>query len=317
MQEQYQNIDKKIDVFINVFSKPLQTALSLLSLLRWSGQHIGAVYFHEEPCSSEFERKNHQKLLHFLKDIIIPFSIPLWLGTETTEEQRLITDEEYRLSMRYQYGWERSDKRYALIIHNDIEVSGDIVGELLAGIGDATAIGEIGQCWWCPAGQGGLCSSESYTSFKPKYHQLMYLYNLDMDYKKRRAYNLGLRREFHVQPWPLPECRVNEWCMLVDLHKARPATQPSGTATPIGALFASGAKIGDNWDEDVNLDTGVQWFRDMNHAGHIFRHYPVEKYVRHDRKGNVALHRPELYVKNEILARERLRADYPEFFATL
>ncbi len=303
----------QVDVLINVFGKPHQTALALLSLLRWSGPRINRVYFHEEPCTSEFERKNHASLLAYLGDRVERFAVPLWLGTETTDEERLRRDETYRLSMRYQYGWERTEKKYALIIHNDIEVMADVVGELLSGIQGAAAIGEIGQCWWCPAGQGGLCSREEYAAFRPKYHQLMHLYNTGMDYKNRRAYNLGLRREFWEKPWPLPECRVNEWCMLVDMEQARPATMPFGPAAPLGALFASGAKIGEDWEDTVNLDTGVQWFRDMNHLGFSFRHCPIEQCIRHDRRGNVALSQAELYIKNEITAKETLRREYPEF----
>ena len=139
-----------------------------------------------------------------------------------------------------------------------------------------------------------------------------------MDYAKRRAYNLGLRPEFQKNPWPLPECRVNEWCMLVNMAKARPTTFPFGNATPIGAYWASGAKIGETWEDDVTLDIGVQWFRDLNHLGHIFKDFPVENYIIHDRRGNVALYNHELYVKNEMKAKERLikefNDDYTEIF---
>ncbi len=310
--------EKNVDVFINVFGKPYQTALALLSLLRWSGGRIDKIFFHEEPGTSEFERRNHAPILEFLKDRIVHFPVPRWLGTNTTDEKRLPEDEVYRLSMRYQYGWENTSKKYALIIHNDIEVTADVVSELLKTISSShTAAGEIGQCWWCPAMQHGLCSPERYESYKPKYHQLMYIYNTGMDYKNRRAYNLGLRPEFWEKPWPLPECRVNEWCMLVDMEKARPATQPFGPAAPLGACFASGAKIGENWDEDVNLDTGVQWFRDLSHMGHKFAHYPIERCIRHDRQGNLALNHAELYVKNEMLAKQTLQREYPDFYRVL
>lgn len=55
----------------------------------------------------------------------------------------------------------------------------------------------------------------------------------------------------------IPECRVNEWCMLVDIDKARPATQPYGKAAPVGALFASGAKTG-FLPAYASIITGVQ-----------------------------------------------------------
>ncbi|SBV99011.1 conserved hypothetical protein [uncultured delta proteobacterium] len=301
----------KIDVLINVFGKPYQTMLALLSLLRHSGQHIGTVYFQEEPCTAEFERRDHSQILRLLGDRAVQYQAKHWCGISTTDVSRL-TEEDYRLSMRYQYGWENAKQPYVLLIHNDIEVTGDIAGALLGAIGEATGAGQIGQCWWCPAFEAGACSPERYTAFKPKYHQLMYMYNTGMDYTKRRAYNLGLNQSFWDNPWPLPECRLNEWCALIDLKKARPATMPYGNAAPIGAKYPSGSKIGENWDRDVNLDTAVQWFRDMSLAGHTFTHYPIEQYVIHDRLGCTKLDSAEKYVQAEMAAKLRLAEDYPD-----
>ncbi len=307
---------QKIDVLINVFAKPWQTALSLLSLLKHCGQHIDTIYFHEEPATSAFERDSHEALLKYLPKPVEYFVAPYWLSTNTTEEERL-HEEKYRLSMRYQYGLENSDKKYVLLIHNDIEVLGDIVHEYLQHIDDATAIGELGQCWWCPAGQNTYCSSERYTEFKPKYHQLMHIYNTGMDPLTRRAYNLGLKQEFWERPWPLPECRINEWCMLINNHKARPHTMPYGVARPLGGQFASGAKIGEDWEHVVNLDTGVQWFRDLHQLGHTFKHYPIDTFIVHDRKGNAALENPEKYIHNEIVAKLKVQKMFPDYFATV
>ncbi len=302
----------KIDVLINVFAKPWQTALSILSLLEHCGQHIDKIYFHEERAKSDFDRNNHDALLDYLSESIVYFSLPYWLSSNSVCEDKL-QDENYRLSMRYQYGFENSNKKFALLIHNDIEVLGDIVSEYLLNIKENTAIGELGQCWWCPAGQMNICTSEKYTEFKPKYHQLMYIYNQNMDYNNRRAYNLGLKQEFWDRPWPLPECRINEWCMMVNLQKARPDTIPYGKARPLGGQFASGAKIGEDWEHVVNLDTGVQWFRDLHLSGHSFQHFPIDKYIVHDRKGKVALSSPEVYIRNESIAKLKIQTKYPEF----
>lgn len=308
---------KKVDVLINVFGKPYQTALALLSLIHHNGNLIDKIYFHQEPATPEIERRDNSRLLEYLRDKIIFYQVPIWLSNEVTDEKRLFEDSEYRLSLRYQYGFEHTDKKFALLIHNDIEVTGNFLSPMLAQIGEATAIGEIGQCWWCPAGQNNLCSSEHYTKFRPKYHQLMYLYNTNMDYKKRRAYNLGLRHEFWVNPWPLPECRINEWCLLMNMEKAKPATFPQGKATPFGAYYASGSKIGTDWEDDVTLDLGVWWFRELNHAGHTFRDFPVEDYINHDRRGQVAVHHNDLYVKNEIVAKHKLMENYGDAYKSI
>ncbi len=305
---------QQIDILINVFGKPWQTALALLSLLEHCGQHIDKIYFHEEYATSEFERNNHDILLNYLPKPVIHFRPPYWLSSHTAEEERL-KEEDYRLSMRYQYGFENSGKNFVLLIHNDIEVLGDIVQEYLASIEDATAIGELGQCWWCPAGQLGYCNSSNYENFKPKYHQLMYIYNNNMDYTERRAYNLGLKQEFWERPWPLPECRINEWCMLINLNKARPDSMPYGPARPLGGQFASGAKIGEDWEHIVNLDTGVQWFRDLHKLGHSFKHYPIEKFIVHDRRGRVALGSPEKYIHNETVAKLKVQKMFPDYYS--
>lgn len=310
-------MSNKIDILINVFGKPYQTALAILSLLKHSGENIDKIYFHQEPATSEFERKNSSSLINYLNDKVVVYSIPSWISNDTTDEKRLNIDDNYRLSMRYQYGFENTDKKFVLLIHNDIEVVHDVVGNMLKEIGEATAIGEIGQCWWCPAGQAGLCSSERYTEFKPAYSQLTYIYNTNMDYENRRAYNLGLREEFRHNPWPLPECRVNEWCMLVNIEKSRPDTLPVGKAAPIGAYFSSGCKIGETWEDDVNLDIGVQWFRDLNHIGHTFKDFPVEEYIVHDRRGRVALRSAELYIKNEMIAKEKLMKNYTDAYTNI
>jgi hypothetical protein len=98
--------------------------------------------------------------------------------------------------------------------------------------------------------------------------------------------------------------------MLVNIKKARQDTMPFGKCAPIGALYASGAKIGETWSDDVNLDTGVMWFRELNHLGHSFNDFPIEEYIIHDRRGRVALGSPELYIKNEMIAKEKLMKEY-------
>ncbi|WP_027723284.1 hypothetical protein [Maridesulfovibrio zosterae] len=304
----------KIDVVINVFGKVYQTALSLLTLTEQCGQHISKIYFQEEPLTAEYERKNHTKTLEYFSDIVEHFTPRYWNGIDPTDLERAAVDYAYLLSIRYQYGWEKTESKYLLTIHNDIDVRADIVGNLLTAIGDHTGVGEIGQCWWCPAFQNGLCDSERYTEFKPSYQYLMKIYNKGMNYTQRRAYNLGLSEQFQKNAWPLPECRLNEWCALIDMDKARKSTLPNGYAAPFGARLPSGACIGENWDRPVCLDVGVQWFRDMLHMGHTFGHYDVNNDIVHDKRGSVKLDSAEAYVKAEMIAFNKIKERFPEFF---
>lgn len=303
---------EKVDVLINVFSKPWQTSLTLLSLLRHSGQHIDRIYFHEEPAHSPFERRPHDRLLAFLGNRVTYFLLPQWLGNESVCEQRL-DDEAYRLSIRYQYGFEHSDKRHVLTVHNDISVHGDIVGHLLNEIGDHSGVGQIGQCWWCPAHQNGLCAPERHTSFRPSFAELDALYRNGFHPLKRRAYHYGWGQSFKDHPWPLPECRLNEWCALIDRAKTMADTRPLGAAMPLGAQVASGALIGEHFDQPVNLDTGGKWFRELVLMGHSFRHVDIYGHIVHEKKGRDALINPELYIQSELAARKRIEREFPEF----
>ena len=303
---------EKIDVLINVFSKPWQTALSLLSLLEHSGQHIDKIYFQEEPARSSFEKKSQATLLHTLQDRIVHFSPAHWLGVDPTDQNKL-QDRDYRLSMRYQQGFEESDKRYVLTIHNDIVVHADIVGYLRSEVGEYSGVGHIGQCWWCPAHQHKLCTSASYEDYRPDFETLHQLYAQEFEPTARRAYHYGWGEQFKEQPWPLPECRLNEWCALIDRHKTVPDTLPQGRAAPLGAQMPSGACIGENFDEPVNLDTGVQWFRDLCHLGHRFKHVELYAHVRHDSFGHSALLHAETYIAREMQAKQQVLALFPAF----
>ena len=302
----------KVDVLINVFSKPYQTALALLTLLQHSGEHIDKIYFHEEPAHSLFERNGHSKLIRYLSEKIVHYIPQYWITNEESDPSRLM-EEKYRLSVRYQYGFEKSDKKYVLFMHNDAYAKADVVAFLLHEIGDYSGVGQIGQCWWCPAAQNKLCQPESYLACRPDFQSLNALYTDGFHPLERRAYHYGWGEQFKKYPWPLPECRLNEWCALVDREKTRPHTLPLGKAVPLGMQVPSGACIGENFDEPVNLDTGVQWFRDLSHQGHKFKHVNIYDHVEHAKKGRDALLGPEKYVLAEMTAKSLLESCFPDF----
>lgn len=303
---------QQVDVLVNVFSKPWQTAFSLLTLLQHSGKHIDKIYFQEEPAHSEFEKTSHERLLRYIGDKIIYFQPEHWLGVEPLQEKWL-QDVKYRHSLRYQYGFEKSNKQYVLLIHNDIGVFGDIVGFLMNEIEDFSGVGQIGQCWWCPAKQNKLCEPAKYSEYKPSFEALHELYVNGFYPLERRAYHYGWGEKFKKNPWPLPECRLNEWCALIDRKKTMADTFPFGTAMPFGAHVASGACIGENFDEPVNLDTGGQWFRDLSLMGHRFKHVDIYSHITHEKKGRDALLNRDLYLKNEITTKHTLRVQFPDF----
>ena len=300
----------KVDVIISVCGKPLQTCLALLSLERASGQHIDKIYFIEENTQTKgIDAGCHQYVLDALAHKIEYYMPKYWNYCFPIEWDR-IDDEEYRHSVRYQYGWEKSDKDYVLIIHNDAIFRKDIIGAMVEGIGDHVAAGHIGQCWYCPAAFSGKCSPDTYMDYRPDFRELVDLYRSAQppEGKQVRAYHLPRMHDiFFKQPWPLPECRVNEWCCLVNMKIARKMTMPIGKATPFGAFINVGKQI---------LDVGCQWFREMHLRNQTCLNFDIYKYMYHDvpPTGQPTLIDKDKYKTKEEIALDVLRAefDYPE-----
>ncbi|MEF2146072.1 MAG: hypothetical protein V3573_11550 [Desulfovibrionaceae bacterium] len=298
----------KVDVIINVCGKVYQTALALLTLDRVSGQHIDKIYFVEENTTYrnvEMHGGHHEYVREKLKEKIVYMMPSQWNYCFDLERDKLKSTE-YRHSVRYQYGWESSDKDHVLIIHNDATFHGDVVGAMLKAIEDNIAIGHIGQCWYCPAAFTGKCSSETYTEYRPSFSELRNLYRKTIapQGELMRAYHLPRMHEmFERQPWPLPECRVNEWCALVNMKKARAITVPTGSVTPFGAIINVGKQI---------LDVGCQWFRDVHIRGFTCKHFDIYEYMHHDvpPTGQPTLIDKDRYQVKEMEALERLRNDF-------
>ena len=171
----------KVDVAINVFGKPCQTALCVLSLLRHSSQRIGTLFLTIEAAGAKYDSVDSSYLAR-ISDKITILAPRHWIGLDALVPERL-HDEGYRRSLRYQHAWENTDSDFLLLAHNDVYFKKDMLADMLAGIGDAIAIGEIGQCWNCPACRkhiveslningGRPCSPERYREFKCSFEEL-------------------------------------------------------------------------------------------------------------------------------------------------
>lgn len=301
-------MDTKVDVIINVCGKLHQTALALLTLNKVSGQHIDTIYFVEED-TSQYNVKMHEGHHDFVREKLqdkIVYMMPSQWNYCFELDYKKLGDDVYRHSIRYQYGWESTNKDYVLIIHNDATFHGDVIGAMLEAIDDHIAIGHIGQCWYCPAAFTGKCSSETFMDYRPSFLELRQLYRTTRppEGSLMRAYHLPRMHEmFERQPWPLPECRVNEWCALINMKKARPITAPHGRCTPFGAILNVGKQI---------LDVGCQWFRDVHVRGYTCKHFDIYKYMHHDvpPTGQPTLLDREAYISKEESALRRLRNEF-------
>ena len=308
-----------VDVAVNVFAKPFQTALSLLSLLACSGRHVDTVWLQFEPAGSKFDEITTYHIADYLKEQLGArcrvFQPDFWLARHAVEPER-IGDVSYRMGIRYQYAFEQSGKDKLFLMHNDVLVLRDILGPMLEAMGDSFAIGAIGQCWNCPASHGDLmrdvlgrgpCTPSSYADFQPGYDELRRLYSVA---RERgiflRPYDEGFDGMFDRQPWPLPECRVSEWACLLDLGKTRPLCIPQGDGFSPGAFRQCGTGF---------LDTGVAWFRDMHREGLRARNFDIRPYLKHwVGTGNKTRRRYSLAENNALIL---LRKHYPRYLEWL
>ena len=234
---------KKVDVLIPIYGKPWQTLCTLKSLMRHSGEHIDKIFFIKEPIHPFndnvdwvtdyfdnlliYERKT--SFIYYLKDI---------------------HNQNDRLKLFAQYGFEHSDKEFIFITHNDVLYTGDIIGDMLENIKDSIGIGEIGQCWNCPAHKANLCSGEKFYDWNPTYEEVL---SLELPYSRTKKENID-----PINPKPLPECRLNEWACLINREMSNKETYPNGN-TPFFGVFGP--------------DAGVPWFRSLHLKGYKFVDY--------------------------------------------
>lgn len=293
-----------VDVVINVCGKPYQTTLALLSLLKYSGDYINKIFFIEENSGdkSHFNLAKHDYILNLIKDKVEYFRTPEALGLNPVDSNRL-EEEDYRYSIRYQYGWEKTEADYLYIMHNDTEYFDDIIGKMVEGIGDKIAIGSVGQCWNCPAFAAGKCDSDSYFDYRPEFEELLELYeNVEMPgTRKKRPYITRNNSSFFKNaPWPLPECRVNEWACLINMKIAKPITFPQGKVFPFGAYL----KV-----NNTLMDIGSVWFRGVSLLGYRAKNMNIFKYMKHN-VGHPSMSDAQRYLAEEFKALEILKKEY-------
>lgn len=304
-------VTAQIDVAVNVLAKPFCTSLSILSLLRHSRPHIAALWLQFEPVGIEHDPIPAYCIYDYIRENnLVPCQISqpdYWLDLKAVTS---LADAKQRSGIRYQHAFENSKANLLFLMHNDVFIMKDILGAMLAQMQDAFAIGPLGQCWNCPAANQELmaemglfpCSPANYQHTRLNHAQLCGLC------QKAKAKGIFVRpyaienEDFTNQPWPLPECRINEWACLINLEKTRKFCVPFGKAWPPGAYKPCG---------EHNLDIGVAWFRDMHAKGMHAKHFDTSKYLRHwVGTGN---NTPMRYIKTEDNALRILRKHFPAY----
>jgi hypothetical protein len=240
-------LNLKVDVAINYYGKSFQTIATIHSLLNYSYKSIDKIYLVVEKKQPLFSSLNLVKRVY--PDLIV--YIPSTYEFMKSKVDYFIESDRY--NVRYQFPIERSDKKYIFLSHNDVLYTGDVVGDMLKIIEDNAGVGQIGQCWNCPANFAKKCNPDSYHLYRPSSKDLLELIN---QFPSPRT---NLSSVDYENIFPLPECRLNEWACLLDRELIIKESKPIGN----GPLFG----------EYDKLDLGSKWFKYMNLLGYKFRNY--------------------------------------------
>lgn len=282
-----------VDVAVQVYGKPFQTAVTLLSLVQESGRHLGRIFLvleRVQPAPMDL-----RPLLARLPAVHVWRPWVNFGYTASAHPWLFRWFAPYRKSIRYQYAWEESRSRYLLILHNDMLFHGDLVGAYLDRIEDALAIGQVGQCWNCSASMAGLCSPDRYERFRPSREELAQVYTKHPSPRQERY--AGVMTEEELYGWPLPECRLNEFAAMIDLERAR--TVPD---VPYFGAFDG-------------VDIGSRWFAHVVRRGHRVAHLDFNPWATHAwATGGIGGHAGDrdrnAYERSEAIALEHLRTHY-------
>lgn len=268
----------KTDVIINVYGKPWQTICTLKSLLKHSESHIDKIYLIKE------NEQPYNEDINWIFDYFNNLIVYEPNKYNFIRQQINIHNQNERYGVRYQYGFENSDKKFVFVTHNDVLYEKDIIGEMLGIIGNSAGVGEIGQCWNCPAKSANLCSGEKFYDWNPSYD----------DIKKLKLPHVRTQLDLidPNNPKPLPECRLNEWACLINREVYIKETYPNGD-TPLFGLYG--------------LDIGNLWFRSLHLKGYKFIDYRknyTHSYWSDLGNGYQTQLKKDLYDKSEKKAKE-------------
>ena len=175
----------KVDLAVQSYKKIESLVYTLLSIKKYCNHHIETVYINDD-CSgndlSLFESGWLKDLFPNWKIKTRYNSMPVGTGTIFLKDYKphyLIGDEKpnktaltkiknfikktFRMvglmnvpqgytieDIRYQWGIESTDKKWLFICHDDLKLTGDVIGLYLEKANDQIGlIGELGQCWNC------------------------------------------------------------------------------------------------------------------------------------------------------------------------
>lgn len=216
----------KIDLAIQSFKKPELLFYTLLSLKQYDQDLIDQVWIQDDSDDESvidfYQSKAFQEALHPWKINIkkntqrggwwfspvkglYPKYLPFYkrILFSLRSKYRGTGFQLLRENSRYQNAIDNTDKKYLLVIHDDIVFYKPFVQDIIAQFLDDSRlaiIGDLGQCWRCEYKQKGCTPHKIVQGYRPS-----------------QAWpNIEPGMNGHM--WP---CRINEWCAILNVDVAR------------------------------------------------------------------------------------------------
>lgn len=249
----------KIDVAIQSYKKPESLIYTLLSLKKHSGNYIDTIYINDDVSGDNtISYYKDEKFLSLMSPIKIEIRVNKkrgkWSSTFVTREiirKRNIIEIFHLLiafvvnrakwyystdEIRYQWAINNTDKKYLLIIHDDMKFNGDIVSKYIDEINrdeNIAIVGDMGGSCYCPFGPCGTkeCSQKKVMEGYRPYKQ----WPITGEYKSIVYKLLGRKRR---------NCRINEWCCMINVNITRIIGETTGVYF---GNYEFGGDIGSYW----------------------------------------------------------------------
>ncbi|WP_151813788.1 hypothetical protein [Acinetobacter ursingii] len=249
----------KIDVAVQSFKKPELLLYTLLSLKKFEKNQIDQVWIQDDSSddtvafyeSGEFKKalypwkinvkKNNQRSGWWFTPVkgLYPKYLSMYkrILFSLRSKYRGTGFQLLRENSRYQYGIDNTEKKFLLIIHDDIVFYKPFLSEILDEFmnNDKLAIvGDLGQCWRCDYKNKGCTPQKIVQGYRPSKF-----------WPDKNPDAIGHR-------WP---CRVNEWCSIIRIEAAKSVEKK------YNVLFG-------NYDN--HGDVAAYWFNLVNQSGYHF-----------------------------------------------
>lgn len=226
----------KIDVAVQSYKKPESLLYTLMSLKKVSGDLIDTVYINDD-CSNDGSVEIFNDIR--VKEYFAPWKLNVRVNTKNvgvnqvymlkhrpdymnwlfvlSKFKRFIDPKttHNKDDVRYQYAIDNTDKKYLLVIHDDVKFFKNIVQlylDTMEANPNLAIVGDLGQCWRCKFSE--ICSPKKLMQgFRPPHFPLT---------PKDRTQPFNPKKGYGR------DCRINEWSCLIDVEKSRLITQKYG-----------------------------------------------------------------------------------------